>query len=82
MYFQWASYPYPGIPTKSQEDEFKPTKSIIKNTPRETEKGVIKRQTSVDKHKGDKWTFPQRYNIMKQIMTTGQTRTTICLYYL
>lgn len=35
-----ASYPYPGIPTKGQEDGLKPTKSI-KNTPQGTEKVLL-----------------------------------------
>lgn len=39
--FMGTSYPYPGIPTKGQEDGFKPTKSI-KNTPQETEKVLIR----------------------------------------
>lgn len=54
-----ASYPYPGIPTKGQEDGLKPTKSI-KNTPQGTEKGVINRETVVHKYRGDRWTFPHR----------------------
>lgn len=38
-----ASYPYPGIPTKGhcQEDGFKPTNQS-KNTPRGTEKGLLR----------------------------------------
>lgn len=46
-----ASYPYPGIPTKGQEDGLKPTNQS-KTLPKEL-KMVIKRETVVHTYKGD-----------------------------
>lgn len=63
-------------PDKSQEEGFKPTKSIIKKHSQRNWKGVIQRQTNMHKYKGDSWTFPQISNIMKQLMSRSWV--TIC----
>lgn len=53
-----ASYPYPGIPTKGQEDGFKPTNQS-KNTPQGTEKGLLRdRQLCTDTKKTVFYTVP------------------------